>query len=145
MDVVCFGGLYTATLERVNEGLYRRTAADAAGRALGLQIVMNPLHEIDGVRRAIERRSRLWLPQLPAFASPLRQRSAAAQGDSYARLAAAGGLQQHGAQVGSRDHAASPFFAAPFRRFARCFACLWRWPWASDDHSLDFTKGRRTP
>ena len=58
---------------------------------------------------------------------------------------AAGSLQQHGAQVGSRDHAASPFFAAPFRRFARCFACLRRWPWASDDHSLDFTKGRRTP
>ena len=58
---------------------------------------------------------------------------------------AAGGLQQHGAQVGSRDHAASPSFAAPFRRFARCFACLQPQAWASDDHNPDFIKGRRTP
>ena len=58
---------------------------------------------------------------------------------------AAGSLQQHGAQVGSRDHAASPSFAAPFRRFARCFACLQPQAWASDDHNPDFTKGRRTP
>ena len=57
---------------------------------------------------------------------------------------AAGGLQQHGAQVGSRDHAASPL-DVPFRRFASCFACPQARAWAREDHSLDLTIGRRTP
>ena len=57
---------------------------------------------------------------------------------------AAGGLQQHGAQVGSRDHAASPL-AVPFRRFASCFACPQARAWASGDHRSNIHKGRKTP
>jgi len=58
------------TLEKVNDGLYRRTQADKAGREIGLQIVTNPLHEVASVQQALGRRARLWLPLLPSYLSP---------------------------------------------------------------------------
>lgn len=50
-----FGVRVPLTLERVSDGVYRRTAEDLAARTLGLQIVCNPLHHITQVAKAIER------------------------------------------------------------------------------------------
>ena len=43
------------TLERIADGVYKRTTEDAAGRRLGLQLLSNPLHDLLNARRAWSR------------------------------------------------------------------------------------------
>ena len=46
------GACVPLTLERIADGVYRRTTEDAAGRRLGLQMLSNPIHDLLHARRA---------------------------------------------------------------------------------------------
>lgn len=91
------------TLERVNEGLYRRTAADIAARKQGVQLMHNPLAELAPVRQALARRARLWLPLLPSFLSPRQHQQQAQQQQQQVLPAPSRALSPAGESSGYTD------------------------------------------
>lgn len=51
------GACVPLTLEKIADGVYRRTREDVAGRLLGLQLLSNPLHDLLNAQRALVRQA----------------------------------------------------------------------------------------